>query len=177
MSDAKLFNGWVKELTETTIEIQLETEAKLTPHERFAFEIYGFHQNVIVIAELVTPKLDSLLFRLSSNIRLTAPSESVRLRTDHVAIFCKVLTSEGEFEAEVVDVSGSGVGILSPKALVRGDIHSFKFETQYGLADGVGEVRYCKKNADEKMYRIGIKLQFESRVSRGRWAQLFPNAA
>lgn len=177
MSDAKLFNGWVRELTETTIDVQLESTASVVLKERFAFEIYGFSQNVIVLGEVAQTKPDGIHFRLSSNLRLTAPSESVRLRTDGISVFCTIQTAADAIEAEVVDVSSGGVGLLSPKELTRGDILNFKFETQYGIAEGQGEIRYCKKSPDDDLFRVGVKLQFESRVSRGRWAQLFPNAA
>lgn len=178
IEDAKLFRGWVHEFTETALHITFEEVPEISINERAAFELQGHHQNVFVIGEVREIAGLVVIFRLTSNLRLSAPTESVRFQASRFGVYCDLIWDDESHEVEVNDISTGGVGIISPVAVDRAEVVELRFRTRTGEAICQAEVRYCRPLADDSnRYRIGCRLEFADRVSKGRWFQLFPNAA
>lgn len=176
VNDAKLFNGWVVELTAETVRIQIDDAPEFSNTDRVAFEIFGQVQNIFMMAQFEKQVNGGFEFRIMSNMRLSPPKESVRLLADRLGVFARFTKDGEEHDAHVVDIATGGVGITSWVNLEKGDEITITFETPYGEVSGQAEVRYSKPVRDGSGYRIGLRLGFEDRVSKGRWNQVLIGA-
>lgn len=176
IEDAKLFRGWVKTVSETELELTFEGGCELVVGERVAAELQGHQQNCFLIGEVTNTSGTKVEFKLTSGLRLTAPTESVRFQAARFGLFCD-LTVDGEtYDMEVADLSTGGVGLISPVALPKGKVVNLALHTSSGTAQGMGEIRYCKP-MEGGTFRAGVKLHFDERLSKARWIKQFPNAA
>lgn len=178
IEDAKLFSGWVKSFAAEALTIQFEDDVLLAVGDRVAFEIQGQANNVFVIGEVSVADARSISANLNTNMRLTNSVESARFRAAQFGIFCDLELSGESYEMEVQDISMTGIGLMSSVPFERGAIVGLTIYTHVGTATATGEVRYCKQvPGEDAAYRLGIKLQFDERVSRSRWGSMFTQAA
>lgn len=177
IEDAKLFRGWIRSFDENEIQVQFEEKVPLAPSERMAFELQGITQNIFVLGEVIEINDQVGHFRLTSSLRLSTPTESVRFQATRFGIFCD-LEYEGEiYDMDVSDISSGGIGLTGAVDLPKGKSVKLQLHTSAGAAQAIGEVRYSKPGSEEGQFRVGLKLYFEDRISKGRWAKLFPTAA
>jgi|GEM_PF-5571398 len=177
VNDAKLFNGWVLELSAESIRVQSDEAPEFSEVDRVAFEVYGQIQNIFLMAQFEKDGAgNSHTFRVLSNLRLSPVKESVRLLADRLGMM-GALTYQGEtVDVQVLDVANTGAGVKSPVAVDKGEVVELKFNTLHGDVDCRCEVRYCKASKDEDGFRLGLKLEFVDRVSKGRWSQILTQA-
>lgn len=176
IEDAKLFRGWVKQIGESELELTFEGGCELAVGERVAAELQGHQQNCFLIGEVTQTNGAKVEFKLTSGLRITAPTESVRFQAARFGLFCDLTVDSETYDMEVADLSTGGVGLVSTTAIAKGKIVNLALHTSGGTAQGMGEVRYCKP-IDDGHFRIGIKLHFDDRLSKARWIKQFPNAA
>ena len=80
-------------------------------------------------------------------------------------------------EIEVVDVSESGMGLVSSQNLPRGERIQASLHTPCGDVSCAGEVRYSKPDSEQfGKFRIGIALEPLNRLASARWKQLYDTA-
>ncbi|MBL8086772.1 MAG: PilZ domain-containing protein [Chthonomonas sp.] len=177
IEDARLLRGWVVEFDQQLIVLRFDADRQLAVGERVAFELQGSSNNVFAIGEVESLEDDLVRFKLTSNLRLTSPTESVRFQATRFGIFCDLTHGDQKYDMDVQDISSSGVGLVGLLNIERGTVVDIAVHSAHGTVTGKGEVRYCKPEDSHGRFRLGIKLHIEDRISRGRWLRLFPNAA
>jgi hypothetical protein len=189
ISDAKLFNGWVNTLSTKTTIVSVNEPIRAQPGQIFRFEVYGKGAIAVFEARLEIASGTLIAFGICSQIRAMPSKEDMRQRTQNLTALLyrapdpEVLDSRPDnrpldisataqpiTEAQVVDVSTRGVGILSTFEFDRGEMLRLVINTQWGPADCLVEVRYCKPEGER--FRIGLLVQSMDRLSQGIYTRL-----
>jgi hypothetical protein len=176
LTDARIFAGWVKELTTTHLFLRPSVEAECAVGEPFFVEIHGGGRNATFRANFEVRLGDDLIFNIVSAIQFGSSSESVRQTVNGI-------TGQAEVEGNlvlfsVVDVSEGGIGLLVPVPIPRGVLIDIELNTPQGLITCRGEVRYCRQDNSRKgFYRSGIAFQPLDRLEKARWQRVMERAA
>ena len=85
----------------------------------------------------------------------------------------RILFEGAEFAFTLVDISENGMGIICASNLERGTNVEFEVYTPIGSVNGLGEIRYCRADADAaNQFRVGVLVSELDRIERARWNQL-----
>ncbi|MBS1705337.1 MAG: PilZ domain-containing protein [Armatimonadetes bacterium] len=116
-------------------------------------------------------------FELVSSVRILRGKENYRQLAEQLSLICRIVVDEEEHEYAVVDVSPEGVGLVGWPEIARDSVVPIEFDSASGVIKCKAEVRYCRLTKDKAAYRLGLRLEFDDRISRGRWIQLFSEKA
>ena len=94
-----------------------------------------------------------------------------RVETEHRVTLVK-LTKSGEMVshystvAKTLDVSMGGMRVLTSDPLLNDTVVQFSFDDSFpkSLQSGMGQIKWCNKQVDEKSYQIGLSFQEENAV-------------
>ncbi len=176
--DAKLFSGWVGEITDGYIAMTCDHVPEFEPLDQIAIEVYGHAQNLLMVGVFESVAGKQAQFRVVSSTRVIPAKENVRIHAGRLGVLCEFVGPEGNLlEYRVVDVSKGGVGLEGSMGLPKGHVGEIRFDTEAGDVTATAEVRYCKLDEASREYRLGLRIEFSERVSRGRWLQLFSQVA
>lgn len=192
LRDAKFFTGWIEGFFGNSLEVSCNTDWPVQIGDEFRFEGYGHHISVVFNARLdsvgtldvgsngvvtaiegtsariLEAKRVSFKLTVSSQVRYAVSQESVRMKVND--LYTKVSKGPFSMEAVTVDVSMTGIGIVSKLELVPNEAVEVSVETPFGRVAAMGCVRYCRPDADRKgMFRSGIMFTDLGRVERPRW--------
>ena len=195
ISDAKLFNGWVNTLSTRSTIVSVSEPIKAQPGQVFRFEVYGKGAIAVFEARMEIASGTLIAFAICSQIRAMPSKEDMRQRTTNLtALVYAFPQQENELdapveyepfdiataahpiaEAQVVDVSTKGVGLLMNLSFEKGERLRVVLNTEWGPADCRAEVRYCKPEGDR--YRVGMQVESMDRLSKGIFARLVGKTA
>jgi hypothetical protein len=175
LGDAKLLYGWVQEVTEQKVVVEIDSEVSLQVGDQFQFDLIGFSRRVMFQAALVAATNGRYGFRLTSRPQFAAVSESVRVSLRGVGV--TIESPDGPKTATVLDASPGGMGLLLDEKPSAGEEMTLRFNTSPETITARVVVRYARPTPDGKRFRAGVQILEMNRIDRGRWMKLFEGLA
>lgn len=168
LSSEKDSYGWVKGENKEAISIELSNP-----------EDFAFNDPVMIIlnSDRASTKFESTyrgtcegisLFALPNLIRIDPPVEAGRRKIKIKS--CSFETSMGTQPADVVDVSGTGIGIKTAESLESDSVLDFELHTEFGMVRLKGRVIYSR--FQDEAFRSGVAIEGINRIDQARWNQL-----
>jgi hypothetical protein len=176
IGDMKFFTGWVEAINHAQVRIRLKsTKAVVLRGEKFSVEVAGKEQTAAFIGEVDEVAGNVIELMLPRGMALLPKKENARVSM--FGIRGRVMFEGSEYAVTLVDVSESGLGVLSTANLERGTVVEFEVFTPMGSVSGSGEVRYCRAEPESpNQFRAGIQVSTLDRIERARWNQLLNSA-
>ncbi|HEY3780878.1 MAG TPA: PilZ domain-containing protein [Fimbriimonadaceae bacterium] len=173
--DAKLFSGWVRSFSGTTVVVTLNRDENVRPGESFVFQVQGPGSVAMFTAVLELAFGTELTLKLVSEVRFTKSEGSMRLLVEGMT--GQLIYDEYELEVTILDLSENGAGVVTDESLEKGTGIQLIIDSPQGRVDCAGEVIYCRP-LDDNQYRIGMSIKPQNRVDTARWQRLlFSDAA
>ena len=176
LNDAKFFAGWVKEFSRTDLVVRCAEPVTVAPTDVFMVQVHG-HTSTALFKAVLSHQFEVELFlTIPEPVRFLTAHEAVRVSVDGLTA---LLTSKGRaVEAEVVDLSVKGAGLLTTCEFTKGEKVTIAFSTPLGPVECTGVIRYAKPDpAEDDKYRIGLELDDLGRIERARWQRLIEQDA
>lgn len=171
LSDAKMLTGWAVDLTPAQLVVSIKTPDVLQPGDMAILEFFGKKNNLIAKGKFTMALSGSFVFELVEQPKISAASEAPRMSVSNY--ICTFLWDGLRGEGSLVDVSITGIGMISSSSLNKGDVLELTIKTPNGEVFCGGIVKYCRPIPDTFEYRIGIELSFSDRLVLARWQRLF----
>jgi len=171
LSDAKMLTGWAVDLTPAQLVVSVKSQDVLAQGDLCILEFFGKKSNLIAKGMFTMALGGSYVFELSAQPKITSPSEAPRMAVSNYV--CTFLWDGLRGEGSVVDVSITGIGLISSSALEKGEKIDLAIRTPNGEINCQGVVKYCRAIPDAFEYRLGIELSFTDRLVLARWQRLF----
>jgi hypothetical protein len=186
-SDARLFRGWVTELSETELRVRAELPGEVQRGDWFRFTIFGYERDVhlsamlrqIELEEVLGHRLEDIpgekefLFELGGEIVSTPSSGSARWASGAIAATIRTTPDEEPRQGVLVDAGVYGLALQCLDELAYGSLVSVDLASHAGWIELDGEVRYCRAESTSPMvFRIGIRIAPPSRIAQSRYMQL-----
>lgn len=168
LRDAKLFTGWVSQVSPTHVSLKLNPGSQGDAGEKFFVQLFGHEQSLMFPAVLASVNAETATLAYDGEVKRVASSEEMRVLLDEDL---KCLVKLGWFEAwaSVLDVSFSGLGLKTTMPVERGEMANITLPTVFGDIKGRGEVRYCRKMEEDGFHRVGIELEEFDRLNMAKW--------
>jgi hypothetical protein len=191
ISDAKFFNGWIRNVTLDNVVAHTCTNSQLEPGDEFSFQVYGNKKDAFFHARLVTlhSSEQTPLFNtdraggfhaldigchITTEMSLKDSNGQPRFFVEGVS--ADIVRGDG-YEAEaavVIDIGPGGFAAIVPRGFKKMDSVRVTLRTNGQMVQFEAEVRNCVVNALNSMYeRIGLQIQRMDRVDALRWKQLY----
>lgn len=187
LKDARIFNGWIEQFYEKSVEISISGTTPLMVGEEFRFEGFGNHISVVFNGQIdtmemldvapivdgsnaVVAKAQKLMFMASitSPIRFAASPETIRIQVPNIT--GAVTQDDTTTEVCVIDVGPNGVGISSPLAYEPGANVAVVLHMSMGEVAALANVRYCREDPERPgWFRCGLMFLDMGRVEKPRW--------
>lgn len=176
LSDAKFFAGWVKEFSRTDLVVRCAEPVIVAPADVFMVQVHGHTSTALFRAVLSHQFEAELFFTIPEPVRFLTAHEAVRVSVNGLTA---LVTSNGRaVEAQVVDLSVKGAGLITTCEFTKGDKVTIAFSTPLGPVECTGVVRYAKPDpAEDDKYRLGLELDELGRIERARWQRLIEQDA
>ena len=165
LKDAKLFNGWARELSRSRIVLESSTVQTVEAGDQVQVTIVGNNCSASFQAQCTATQGTLQYLPLTSPIRWLESSEDMRVRTSGQS--ATVRSEIGSFEVHVVDVSPKGLGFVGAFESPRGCEIVILMARPLGVAECTGTVRYCRE--EDAGFRVGVLLDSMSRINSARW--------
>ena len=175
-SDLKFFAGWITATKEDTLAIELKDAQAVVPGDKFHLEAAVETANVRFGVSALRQEGNTVWLKMDSKPQMSSPGQEARYRVEdiHVSVHGLELPVDGD----AVDISMSGLGILSFESMPRFAKVRMVVRGSVAAIECCGTVCYCRPNADIKgTYRIGLQVEFEDRLARAMWHRLVMSAA
>ncbi|HLK13825.1 MAG TPA: PilZ domain-containing protein [Fimbriimonadaceae bacterium] len=172
LGDMKFFTGWVEAINHAQVRIRIKgTKAVIARGDRFSVEVAGKEQTAAFIGEVTEIAGPAIELILPRGLALLPKKENARVSM--FGVKGRILFEGSEYAVTVMDISESGIGVVSNSNLERGTNVDFEVFTPIGSVHGTGEVRYCRADPDTpNQFRAGILVSSLDRIERARWNQL-----
>ncbi|MCE9557360.1 MAG: PilZ domain-containing protein [Armatimonadetes bacterium] len=159
-------------MTEFQVIVSIDECGDLVPKQEFQIELFGQKHNLTARGTYSVSLQNNLIFNVFKGPDLIPASENARVSVGHYPCTFKWEGLLGE--ASVVDISYSGIGLISSSQLERTSHISMVISTPEGEIKAEGTVKHCKRaKTNNQEFRIGVALNFEDRISKARWNALF----
>jgi hypothetical protein len=186
LSDAKLFTGWVRELTAETLVVDTFTVDQPQRGDTFAFEIHGKGVTADTVATLDLAKAgdpgpfspikprNGCMISLECNHGgsfAVRPSRS-EARFWAYGISVEVAReSRDRLSAEIIDIGPESFSLLLPERLKKGEIVSATLAVHGRRILCSAQVRNCI--GKEGCYRVGLRISSMGGLDETWWKQLY----
>jgi PilZ domain len=168
--DAKLFSGWVRSFSGTTLVATLSREAQVTPGETFVFQVQGPGSVAMFTAVLELAFGMELTLNLISEVKFVKSDGTMRLLVEGMT--GQLIYENYEIDVTILDLSENGAGVVTDEALEKGTGIQLVIDSPQGRVDCSGEVIYCRRLEVGNQYRIGMSIKPQNRVDTARWQRL-----
>jgi hypothetical protein len=191
VSDAKFFNGWIKQITPDTVVAHTCTSMPMQLGDEFSFQVYGNRKDAFFYATLTalhraqegpvfsfdrsggaTPI--ELGCRLSSEMVLKDSSGQPRFCVEGA---CADITTQSGHQIEnaiIIDIGPAGFAALTDRKLKKGDQVAVSLFARGQLVKCHAEVRNCVVNTvNPTLQRTGLLITRMERVDALRWKQIY----
>jgi hypothetical protein len=191
ISDAKFFNGWIRNVTLDVVVAHTCTSCRLEPGDQFSFQVYGNKKDAFFHARLVTlhgseqtpifnADRGSGLHTLDLGCHITT---EMTLKDSHgqprffvEGVSADIMGSDG-FDAQgavVIDIGPGGLAAIVPRGFKKGDVVQVTLRSNGQIVLFEAEVRNCVVNAlCNEFQRVGLQIHRMERVDGLRWKQLY----
>lgn len=176
IEDAKIFSGWVQNLAQHDAVIETTACSDLRAGDEFMVQAFGHGECATFKARLRLCNGALGSFAIEGRIRFLRSKEEPRLLV--YGLVAQVEDEYAPFEARVVDISPSGVGLLASVPIEKGAKVRLSLTSPVGQVEASGVVRYSRQLSDGPAeFRIGVKLDKLDRLSQARWNKLLEGIA
>lgn len=170
LADAKLFSGWISMIGPYESVIRINGQNNLKPEDSVFVQAIGDKKTAQFTGKVVSTRGQNATIAFTTAMCCVPANEELRLRTDY--ILGELDASGFKMEFQVVDVSPTGLGILTKLPLTKGATVKIRVDEGAARVDGTAEVRYCRQMEEGELpYRSGLKLTDLDRISQARWGQ------
>jgi hypothetical protein len=180
--DARFFTGRIRRLKDDLVNVVCSVEQALVPGESFAFQVFGAGHEAFFFAsfrtEAAKSSMDSnereYVFRINGDITLRQAAQDPRFTTDGLTASMDVPGLRRLESARVLDVSMSGLSILSPMKIEKGEVIKIGINVGDSIIQAESEVRYSIRDKTHASYhRVGLLLKGMDRISAIRWRNFY----
>lgn len=176
LSDLKFISGWVRDVAPDQLRIELKDRISVELGDRFNVEASIDLATVGLPCKVTNVKSDTLTLEVTGEPLVTTPGQEARYQAGGINVL--VHGSEKPIQAEAVDISAHGIGILVYQQMSRFAKIRLSVRGPSAAVECVGVVRYCRADSIEKdAFRVGMEIQFEDRLSRAMWMRLVQGAS
>lgn len=175
MRDARFFAGWMKDLTTVSARVTMKGNPSIEIGDKFLIECHGKERIAMFQGQVSNLGGEDIVVTLLGPITYRPTVENARVAVQGVM---GTVNHDGlVIDIEVVDVSESGMGVVSSQNLPRGEHIDASLNTPCGDVHCSGEVRYSKPDTEQYgKFRIGIALDPLDRLAGARWKKLYDSA-
>ncbi len=180
--DARFFTGRIRRLKDDLVNVICSVEQTLVPGESFAFQVFGAGHEAFFFASFRTEAAKmsmgsserEYVFLISGEITLRHGAQDPRFSTDGLTASLDVPGLRRLECARVLDVSISGLSILSPTRVEKGEVIKIGVNVGDTVIQAEVEVRYCIRDKTHASYhRVGLLLTGMDRISAIRWRNFY----
>lgn len=176
ISDSKLFAGWMKELNRADAVVDIPSGNELRAGQEFMVQAFGPSACATFRTRLRLMSGTRGSFAIEGEVRFLKSTEEPRMKVSGVT--ATIEDDYAPFEAQVVDISSSGMGMVSSIPLEKGETVKLTISTLAGPVGALAEVRYNRQVSENPIaFRIGLKLQPLARLNQARWNRLLDGSA
>jgi hypothetical protein len=191
ISDAKFFNGWIRNVTIDVVIAHTCTNCRLEPGDEFAFQVYGNKKDAFFHARLAslqssdqTPMFTTdrtggfhaldLGCHVTTEMTLRESHGQPRFFVEGVT--ADILRTDGmEVEgAIVIDIGPGGLAAIVSTSFKKGDVVGVTLRNNGQVVQFEAEIRNSVVNAlSAEFQRVGLQIRRMDRVDALRWKQLY----
>lgn len=176
LRDLKFLAGWVREVAPTQLKIELKSNIAVEVGDKFNVEASIDKATVGLPCEVTAVKGEHLTLSITGDALLTTPGQEARYQADGITV--SVHGGGKEIQAEAVDISANGLGILTFDQMQRFAKFRLAVRGSSAAAECIGVVKYCRADTVYKdAFRIGFEIEFEDRLSKMMWLRLVQSAS
>lgn len=176
LRDLKFLSGWILDVGPRELKIELKNEVQVEIGDKFNVEASINLATVGLPCVATGASKTSLTLEIVGEALLTTPGQEARYQATDITV--SVHGGEKPIQAEAVDISASGLGVLTYDPMPRFAKARLAVRGSSAALECIGIVRYCRADAIEKdAFRIGFEIQFEDRLSRAMWLRLVQGAS
>jgi hypothetical protein len=170
-SDLKFFAGWVHATLGEQVLVHLKCDARVSENDLFNLEAGIQKANVGLPCVLARKEGKILRLIITGEPTLTKPGQEARYNAESLSV---TLQSGGAtLEAETVDISESGIGVLTLTPFARFANVTLIVRGGSNTVECAGSVRYSRPDpGNDGVYRVGIQVEFDDVLSRAMWQRL-----
>lgn len=191
LGDARIFNGWIKEITPVKVVAHLRTTAAIELEDEFSFQVYGSKMNASFLAkvtatrsaedgavfatdDLHSPNALEVVCRVTTSMRYATSVEDPRFCVKGAKADISVGPGRLLRSVTILDLGPRGFAALTDQPLAKGEVATVALYA-YGLLVKVeATVRSSVKVApDTEMKRIGFEVTNLDRATAARWKQVY----
>ncbi|MBX3120313.1 MAG: PilZ domain-containing protein [Fimbriimonadaceae bacterium] len=170
LKDYKLLSGWVTMVSKYEVVIRLNGENILDAEDAVFVQAFGDKVTGQFTGKVLSSRGQSSTIAFTTEVKCVTAIEELRLKTD--LVLGELDAGGFKMEFQVVDVSPSGVGILTKLPLTRGATIQMRMDEGAARVDCEAEVRYCRSLGEGDLpFRSGLKLGPLDRLNQARWNQ------
>lgn len=172
LSDAKMMTGWIQAVSGSVVTATADMKFPVAVGEAMLLEVHAAGSNVMLKGNLTESNNGSLHFIIVGPPLQVQSNEAIRVAVEGMT--CTVRNDGVPVQGCVLDIGPQGIGIELPVELTKGDLIEVTVPSMSGDIVCKAEVRYCRKpSPDSPIFRVGLLLKLDDRVSKAKWAQAF----
>lgn len=176
LSDLKFLSGWVREVGTKKLNVELKNDVLVEVGDRFNVEASINLATVGLPCVVTEVSKSNLTMEIVGEALLTTPGQEARYQAADITV--SVHGGEKPIQAEAVDISANGLGILTYDPMSRFAKARLAVRGSSAAVECIGIVKYCRADTVEKdAFRIGFEIQFEDRLSKMMWLRLVQGAS
>lgn len=173
LRDAKFGSGWVVKFTEGELVIRLNSSDPSPLGSRCFVEVFGTTRDALLFGTADSGTLgpfEGPVARFVPDARIGFRASMGEARYVVEGVLGAASVEDEKVQVTVLDVSGTGLAVLSPRQFERGQHLALHVLTPFGETWLDAEVRYSRKDrSQENVYRTGLKILKMDRLDAARW--------
>lgn len=176
LSDLKFLSGWIREVGPKRLIVELKNDILVETGDRFNVEASINLATVGLPCVVAEVSKSNLTMDIVGEALLTTPGQEARYQASDITV--SVHGGERIIQAEAVDISANGLGVLTYDQMSRFAKARLAVRGVGAAVECIGIVKYCRADTIEKdAFRIGFEIQFEDRLSKMMWLRLVQGAS
>lgn len=170
IADARFCTGWIIRVEPTQFAAKISNGDAAWLNSEFRVEIQGREAVAEFSASMIAFDGKVGLFRITSPMLRRTSAEVPRFAVRELKAVLRHLGQE--YDAEVMDLSWTGIGVRLDFALPAKDEVEVEIKGLVGNFRVKATVQYCRSCSATGKFRLGMKLAPLDRIEKGRWHQL-----
>lgn len=176
-ADLRFHAGWVRRVDSKEVRIELAEDSSMSVGEWVSVE--AVIDGAMVSLTCMVARQDDEVTRFAITECRVSSGNGQEPRYQTEDLYAKLYTPEGTMEADAMDISLSGLGVLCDCPVPRFvRIRLALSSGERTLMECFGRVCYCRKDPRHAgYYRVGVKLELADDEEQERWNRLVHKAA
>jgi|GEM_PF-3437598 len=175
-ADLKFFSGWIRGIDDKSMKVELNEDVKAVVGDRFYVEASGEEAIVCLTGDTVGVHKSNVDLALEGLQICSRPGQLPRYQADGIEVMLYGL--ESRVEAEAVDISSNGIGLLCFSQVPRFVPVKMVVRSSVACVECDGRIRYCRRDATEKgCFRVGVQLEPMEPAEERMWNRLVTAAS